>query len=331
MDHRVASSSRPAVRTVTWLAGGLGLAIAIALALRSGLTEIIALLKLAGWGMLWLPVLRLLPLGLDALGWRELLPPARRTGVLYLSGVAVVRESVSNLIPFRIGGEIVGIRMLVKRGLDVLSATTSVVVEVTLWLASQIVFAVVGCMLLVATRGSSRVAVYGVIGVAIAVLAISAFYALQRRAGLFAILDRVLARVVSTDVIGIVGNAGALDAAIRSLYAESRRIRACLLWQLGGFFIGTLESWLAFRLIGAPVGVVPALIVESLSTAVTTATFFVPAAIGTQEAGLVLLVLALGIPGGSTTALALSAMRRLRQIILGVPSIAVWFGSEARV
>ena len=80
--------------------------------------------------------------------------------------------------------------------------------------------------------------------------------------------------------------------------------------------------------LGAPVSWGEALILESLGTAVRNAAFPVPAGLGAQEGGFLLLGAALGIP--PPLCLALSLAKRARELIVGLPALAAWAWLEGR-
>ena len=106
----------------------------------------------SAWLLLLVP-LHLLPLLLDSRGWSSLL---RRTGSDRLApwrvllAIAAVRESVNRLLPVaNVGGELIGIRLLILRGVRGSVAAASVIVEVLLTLISQYAFVALGvfCLL----------------------------------------------------------------------------------------------------------------------------------------------------------------------------------------
>ena len=66
---------------------------------------------------------------------------------------------------------------------------------------------------------------------------------------------------------------------------------------------------------------------ESLGFAVRSLGFAVPGAIGVLEGGFVLIGILLGID--SSAALTVALVKRLREVILGVPAILGWFIQEA--
>ncbi len=67
------------------------------------------------------------------------------------------------------------------------------------------------------------------------------------------------------------------------------------LWQAGTTF-GTLEVWFALHFIGWPVTVEQAVILESLGASISIAGFLIPASLGVQEAGYVVIGQLLGLP-----------------------------------
>ena len=76
-------------------------------------------------------------------------------------------------------------------------------------------------------------------------------------------------------------------------------------------------------------GPVTALLIESLGQALRSAAFLVPGALGIQEGGYLLLGAAFGLD--PATALALSLVKRTREVLLGVPGLAMWLLEESAV
>ena len=61
---------------------------------------------------------------------------------------------------------------------------------------------------------------------------------------------------------------------------------------------------------------------ESLIQAVRSAAFFMPGALGVQEGGLILLGAVVGL--GPEVALALSLIKRIRELAVGLPALLAW-------
>ena len=68
--------------------------------------------------------------------------------------------------------------------------------------------------------------------------------------------------------------------------------------------------------------------IESLSQAVRAAAFLVPGAFGIQEGGFIAVCAVYAIPGPA--ALALSLVKRVPELVLGLPYLMVWQAYEGR-
>ncbi len=312
---------------VAWLFGAAGIALALGLVIHSGAAQIGDLLRTAGWRLLLVIPLHVGCMVFTGGAARSLLPRPNKIGLVYLTGVSLVREAVGGLLPtMHVGSEVSGIRLLMRRGVAAATACAVIVVELTLWMTAQLIFATLGLVLLVSSQQVGPVARYAAKGLRAVAATIAAFVVVQRRVGLFGIIERVLTRVAGPNVLRFTGGTARVDEAVRGLYRKPRTLLSCVTWQFGHFMAGAVETWATLWILNRPIGFRPAIVLESLSVVVQTATFFVPAGIGTQEASLVLVGAAVGL--SSHAALALALARRGRQIALGVPAIAAWFWSE---
>jgi uncharacterized membrane protein YbhN (UPF0104 family) len=77
---------------------------------------------------------------------------------------------------------------------------------------------------------------------------------------------------------------------------------------------------------GHPVSYEQAVIIESLMHAVRGAAFAVPGALGAQEGGLIVLCAIFGVP--PEAALGLSLVKRIPDLIIGVPGLIAWQAME---
>jgi uncharacterized membrane protein YbhN (UPF0104 family) len=98
--------------------------------------------------------------------------------------------------------------------------------------------------------------------------------------------------------------------------------------QFAALISGCFEIWFALHLFGHPVSWGNALVLESMTQAVRHLAFVVPAGLGVQEAGLVLFGHTLGISG--ELALAVSMVKRMREVLCGLPALISWQWSESR-
>jgi uncharacterized membrane protein YbhN (UPF0104 family) len=84
----------------------------------------------------------------------------------------------------------------------------------------------------------------------------------------------------------------------------------------------------ALHVVGVHAALGDSLIIESLGQAFRSFGFAVPGALGVQEGGLVLVCGLLGISPQSP--IALSLMKRIREVVLGVPALLAWQWIEGR-
>ena len=306
----------------------LGLGVVIALIAIEGAGTIADLLSRAGWILLLLVPLQLLPLYLDVLGWRMLILTRVRVPMLFL--IATVRQAVNRLLPVaNVGGEIIGIRLLRQQGLDGTAATASVIIELLLALVAQYFFVALGVMCLFARTDNARVMHALIVGLAACLPPLVLMVVVLRHGQVFLRIEHMAKRLFSRWLDGQGLDHGArLDAKIRETFAARPRIFQALGWQFAGFVVGSSETWLALRWLGHPVSVADALVLESLTQAAKSVFFMVPAALGVQEAGLVGAGLLLGL--GSDVALALSLAKRMREVLFGLPALAAWQWMEVR-
>lgn len=73
-----------------------------------------------------------------------------------------------------------------------------------------------------------------------------------------------------------IDRAEALDVAVRRIYRRRGALLQSAGWRPGGWFAGAGETWLVFHAMGQPIGLINAIIIESLGHAARTAAFIVP-------------------------------------------------------
>ena len=123
------------------------------------------------------------------------------------------------------------------------------------------------------------------------------------------------------------GIAGLHDTIV-VLYRNPRRLWSSCGYHLVSWLLGTVETMAGLYVLGVDAGLREALIIESLGQAVRSAGFAVPGALGVQEGGYILICGLLGISPQS--AIELSLLRRIREVVLGVPGLIAWQRIEAR-
>lgn len=308
----------------------VGLALFLALIVIQGVDEVGAALAASGWGFVVVTLYHLLPLGADAYGWRALVDVRRRPRLLQAIRIRWAGESVNGLLPaVQLGGELVRIRLAMVTGIPGSVAGASVTADLTVGVLTQIVFSLAGVAVLLGhLPGGDRDLVVGfLIGLSVLAVLVGIFLLVQN-AGMFRFLARLLARVArGRDGLALVGGAEALDRDLSAIYRR-RGLYGAIFWRSLAWVLGTGEIWFALYFLGYPVSVTEAFMLESLIQAVRSAGFFIPAGLGLQEGAFMLLGGLVGL--GPETGLALSLMRRIREILLGVPGLLVWQLAEGR-
>ena len=310
------------MRRIGYAGLALGLAAFTGLIAYRGVHEVVDAVAVAGAGVFVVAAFHVIPMMGDAIGWRRLLAGPGQPGIGTMLWARWIGESVNGLLPvLQVGGNVEKARTVARHGVPGAPAGASVVVDVTLVVTSQMVFTLLGLALLAARLGGGGIWPAAAAGTALMAVALGGFHAFQRRGG-FARLARGVERMGSHEWSSLVTNATALDAAVAALYADRRAIGAAWAWHLASWVVGVGEGWLALWFLGQPVDLATAALLESLGQAVRAAAFAVPGALGIQEGGFLALGAALGIP--PTTALALSLVKRVRELTLGIPGLVSW-------
>ncbi|HEX7325036.1 MAG TPA: lysylphosphatidylglycerol synthase domain-containing protein [Rhodanobacteraceae bacterium] len=322
-------------RLLAVAAGLLGLGLAIWLILFEGVSGILGVLEASGWVILWLIPLHIVPVALDTGGWQALLRPfdrQRHATFPFLSWVAGVREAVDRLLPVaNVGGQIIGIRLLLLRPLSVGAAATSVLVDVLLNIVTRYLFTALGLVLLIALVHDSHTINVIIAGLVVTLPMPIALYFLLRNGRLFDRVKHAVLRLLGSDhriAVTIADSAAELDDDLATLLRMHKPLIKALAWQFAAMVFSGVETWVALRLLGSPVSLGAALALESLASVVRDVAFFVPGAIGVQEASFVGFGALLGLP--ADVMVALSLVKRLRDIGFGIPLLLSWQGVETR-
>ncbi|HZT50949.1 MAG TPA: lysylphosphatidylglycerol synthase domain-containing protein, partial [Stellaceae bacterium] len=278
--------------------------------------DVLAAVAALGWWLALLVAFHAVPLLIDAIAWRALIEPLRlRT----LVAIRWIGEGVNGVLPVPHLGEILRAG-LAARHVGGRLAAASVVVDVTLGVATQAVFTAIGLALLSLLANDGVVLRSLLLAAAILVASATAFYGLQRAGGfrLAALLAHRWSKAARR-TFGV-ADAQAIDDQVRALYGRRRPLLRSAAWRLAGWIAGAGEIWIALRGLGHPIGLGDAVMLESLSQAARTAAFAIPGGLGVQDGALLVLGAQIGI--GGDTALALALAKRCRELVLGVPAAA---------
>ena len=317
------------IQVTVWLFGLAGAALFTGLLIHQGVGQVLDAFATGEWAIMGIVVYHLIPIFLDALAWWVLFPNPDRPPMLRLFWMRWIGESVSTLVPSAaVGGDIVRARLAAIRGVPLPIAAGTVLVDLTLGIFIQACFTLLGLVLLVDLTGKTSFVRPTLIGIVIALFAFAGFYFVQR-VGMFRFIGRIVSRLAgSSDWNSLVQGGDTLDRTIRSLYARRRGVVGCCAWTIASLVIGSGEIWLALWILDLPDSFLNALILQSMVLTIRSAAFPVPAGLGVQEGGYLVVGNLLGISGEGAFALALVA--RAREIGLGIPGLISWQVIEGR-
>jgi glycosyltransferase 2 family protein len=277
-----------------------------------------ALVSVGILGFAAICLIHLTLIGVMGIAWGALLPGTPAWAAMW---GRLVRDSGSEVLPLsQVGGYVLGARAIALAGVGATAAAASTIVDVTLEFLAQLAYTAIALAWLLHLRPDAPVATAVAIGLAVAVAAAAAFVFVQRRGfDLFGRLGRELGRGWAAR--GAAG-AAALHAAITGMYGRRGGVWTSFALHLGCWIASAVEVWLALRLAGAPLSFGAVLVLESLLYAVRTLAFFVPNAVGVQEGAYILLGAGFGLT--PDIALALSLLKRARDLAIGLPALGAW-------
>jgi putative membrane protein len=316
------------VKRTAYIALLIGLAAIIALVARQGARDVFAVLTLGGWSLGILLPLHLLPLIPDAAAWRVLIHERRR--LPWLCSIAWIRQAVNRLLPLAsIGGEIVGVRLLMQGGVPAADAAASVVVEVFATLVGQYIFVLLGLFFVVQRSGATPLARGILAGLAAVLPLILVLLFILRRGSIFSRLHKVALKLIGRESdFRTLEASSRIDAAILRLLKDPLRLGASTALQVAGMILGCLEIWAVFNQLGGHISLQQALIAEVLNQTAKHVMFFVPGALGVQELSLLAIAPFLGVH--PDVAIGASLVKRAVDVIIGLPALIFWQWTEGQ-
>ena len=259
--------------------------------------------------------------------WYVLIPASSDARLPVLIWARMVRDATSDLLPFsHLGGIVLGARTAMSHGVLQPLAIGSTVTDITTEMLAQIGFTAIGVVMLVTRtpHGSLTLSVTStaVFGVATIVLSCAAFVAFQRYGRAWT------AKLISSLFPNATSAAESAARCIQEIYRRPAGVGLSVLCHCGGWVASALSTWLALLLIGVDAHVWSVLAIESLVCAVRSMAFFVPNGLGVQEVAYAAIAPLFGI--GAEIGLAISVLKRARDIAVGLPTLFLCQWTEGR-
>lgn len=306
----------------------LGLALVLYLVKYIGLAAVFSAAVSVGWG--GFAILCGYQLALFVLlgsAWYVLLPRESVVRHRVFVWARMVRDSAAEVLPFsQFGGMALGARAAILHGVSRALAFGSMIVDVTTEMLAQVAYIALGVAMLSAraphNSSSGSLTTVFAIGLALAAIAGGLFVALQRHGHWMTakLAARLLPRAATVTA--------AVPAALDDIYRSPARVGFSATLHFCAWLFNSVGTWIAFRLIGVHVDVAAVIAIESLVYATRSAAFIVPNALGVQEGAYAVLAPLFGV--GAEFGLAVSLLKRARDIAIGVPVLLVWQAVEGQ-
>jgi glycosyltransferase 2 family protein len=278
-----------------------------------------------GFAVLCLYGLCLFPL--LGLAWYVVLPGTSATGWRVFVWARMVRDAATDVLPFsQLGGLVLSTRAAILQGAAPPVAFGSIIVDVTAELLAQIAYVALGAAILSerAPRSSLAASLTTaiIIGLVAAAAAGALLLALQRHGRRLTekLAERLLPRAVTTTA--------AIGAVLAAIHRSPARIGLSAVLHFAGWIAAAGGVWIAFHLIGQRIDFASVIAIESLICAARSIAVFIPNALGVQEAAYAVLTPLFGV--GAEYGLAVSVLKRARDIALGLPILSIWQAVEGR-
>lgn len=241
------------------------------------------------------------------------------------------REAATDVLPFaQAGGILVGARSLIAGGVPAQLTWASLVADQTSELAAQLVYTLYGVaalfLVLQGRADGGELARLALLGLGASIAVILLFVLAQRP--MLGLAGRIAGTMLPASAPGLAAAFAEVEADLTTLYRRRGALVAGFLCHLIAWVASGAGAWFGLQLLGIGVSLGDVIIVESLIFTLRTAAFLVPGAIGLQEGAYLLLAPLFGL--GPEAALALSLLKRARDLALGLPVMLAWQIGEGR-
>jgi len=301
-----------------------GIAAMAALVVHFGADSVAAALVAVGFGgFASVTAIHIALIAVMGLAWGALIPRAKPWVTVW---GRFVRDAGSEVLPLsQVGGYVLGTRAIGLVGVSATEGAASTIVDVTLEFVGQLGYIAVGLVWVLHLHAESGISpliiVLGLVG---ASCLAAAFIVMQRRG--MGYVDRI-ARILGQGwAEKTAAGAAALHQALEAIYHRPGRIWRSFLIHFGCWLVSASEVSVALWFAGQPLPFGDAIVIESLVYAIRSTAFVVPNSMGVQEGAYILLGGAFGL--SPEMALALSFVKRARDLAIGLPVIGLWQAIE---
>ena len=311
------------MRFIPVIGAAVGLTAIGALVIHFGADAVVRSLLAIGWdGLAAICLIHLALIAVMGVAWRALVPDTPCWAFVW---GRLIRDAGSEVLPLsQMGGTVLGARAVTLAGISGLVATASTIVDLTLEFLAKLAYTALGLVLLVHLRPDLPVAFPITIGIVAAVLIAIAFVVVQRYG--FGLFDRFVRALGHGWADRTAAGAASVDTELGRIYRHRPGLWKGFLLHLACWVASAVEVWIALRLAGRGLDFAAVLVIESLLYAIRTVAFAIPNAVGIQEGAYILLGGTFGLT--PEMAIALSLLKRARDLAIGLPALGAWQALE---
>lgn len=306
----------------------VGLAVAIGTVGTVGLRQVLSAMGSIGWiGMACFTLWSVGVLVLLGMAWLAVAPGQSTQHLGWFVWARTTREAATDILPFsQLGGLVVGARTLAAFGVPQPMIYASMIADMTTEMAAQLIFTLCGVGMLLVVLSEAPVQ-RGIVPLALgglaAMVALMLLFVFAQKP-MLKLAGSLGARMLPGSVAAMAAVRDALDA----IYRAPRRVIAAFIFNLAAWLASATGAWIALRFMGSTMPLWAVLTIEALIFTLRSVAFAIPGAVGVQEAAYVLIGPLFGLPPAH--ALALSLLKRARDVVIAVPALLAWQVGEAR-
>lgn len=298
----------------------IGAALLGFVAVQTDLTQVWAMASQVGfWGFSGILALYLAAFAIDAFTFHMALVEIPLTGGWFwrIFNIRLVGEMFNAVLPAGgMGGEPVKALILKRRyGIGLKAGTASLVLGKTVNMIALVLFLAAGFAFMLQ---SDKLPVFyksiGGVGLAVFALSILAFFLIQRIRLTSRLSNRLSKWPGGHRIAHRIGQIHEFDDMLVRFYSQhAPRFMMAVVLAFINWLLGIAEVWAISWLLGHPVSLIDAWIIEAAIQLVRTAVFIMPASLGVQEGAFLLLYAA--ITGSAELGFAVALVRRARELI----------------
>jgi uncharacterized protein (TIRG00374 family) len=318
------------MKTVKLILLGLGFYILYLAVKGVGIDTIVSNLMRFKWALLPVLAFYLFIYAFNTLGWSYAFAKPLSCAVSFknLYAIRIIGETLNAVVPFSasLGGEPVKAELLKRKfGIPLSDSYASIlIVHTTLWVSLNIfVIGAISVTLetlpLTSLLWRSVLAFLLLLAVGAVLLILGLHYGIFKK--IYALGEHFKwwgdgAKEKKTKLFK-------LDDEIKRFYTKNReRFFLSTFFNFLGWFTGTFEVYVIAKILGMPVGLAEAWLLEALIQVLRIVTFMIPSSVGAQEGGIMLIFSQFGF--AAPLSLTFAVIRRIREIIWIGLGLLLW-------